>query len=259
MENPVGELLGSWDDRGSVDPNEEYVRDDFLVDDGEGEDEDSQEEGSGSESDNDNDDRGFDDDFQDEEVYDHHEVNTAGDMSGPSPLEEWPSRASADSSQTSELDSDDDTPLEKLSNKIRAKRVAGKRKAEVRLSPSPQSGHQCEGEGSDDELAAQPPRKRHKGARLTHDRPAQSDFHSGAEPVASTSHLDEQDSFYQLSDSESSQESAASSSTADDSQYESSQSNDEELSADDYIPPSVLGSYYRPCPRVISGSHQEMF
>lgn len=92
---------------------------------------------------------------------------------------------------------------------------------------------------------------------MTHDRPAQSDFHSGAEPVASTSHLDEQDSFYELSDSESSQESAASSSTADDS--ESSQSSDEDLSADDYIPPALLGSYYRPCPRVTSGSYQEIF
>lgn len=251
VENPTGELLGSWDDRGSVDPDDDYVRDDFLVDDGEGEDEDSQEEGSGSESDNNNDDHGFDDDFQDEEVYDHHEVNTAGDLNGSSPLVERPSRASADVSQTSQSDSDDDTPLDKLFNKRRAKRVSGKRKAEVGLSPSPQSSHQYEGNGSDDELAAQPPRKRHRGARLTHDRPAR------AEPVASTSHLDEQDSFHELSDSESSQESAASSSTADDS--ESSQSSDEELSADDYIPPSLLGSYYRPCPRVTSGSYQEFF
>jgi hypothetical protein len=164
VENPVGELLGSWDDRESVDSDDDYVPDDFLVDDGEGEDEDPQEEGSGSKSDNNNNDRGYDDDFQDEEVYDHHEVDTAGDLSGSSPLEERPSRASADDSQTSESDSDDDTPLDKLPNKIRAKRVAGKRKAEVRLSPSPQSGHQCEGEGSDDEVAAQPPRKRHKGA-----------------------------------------------------------------------------------------------
>lgn len=244
-----------------MEPGEEYVRDDFLVDDGEGEDEDEdpQEEGSGPELDNNNDDRGFDDDFQDEEVYDHHEVNTAGDLNGSSPLVERPSRASADVSQTSESDSDDDTPLDKLSNKIRAKRVFGKRKAEVGLSPSPQSGHQYKGEGSDDDIAAQPPRKRRKGADLVRDKPAQSDFHSGAEPVASTSHLDEQDSFYQLSDSESSQESAASSSTADDSQYESSQSNDEELSADDYIPPSLLGSYYRSCPRVITSSYQEIF
>lgn len=166
VENPVGELLGSWDDRGSVDPDDDYVRDDFLVDDGEreDEDEDSKEDSGGSELDNNNDDRGFDDDFQHEEVYDHHEVNTAGDLSGSSPLVERPSRASEDVSQASESDSDDDTSLDKLFNKRRAKRVSWKRKAEVGLSPSPQSGHQCEGEGSDDELAAQPPRKRHKGA-----------------------------------------------------------------------------------------------
>jgi hypothetical protein len=99
------------------------------------------------------------------------------------------------------------------------------------------------------------------GVGLVRDKPAQSENHSGAEPVASTSHLDEQDPLYQLSHSGSSQESAASSNTADESQIEceSSQSNDEESSADDYIPPSLLGSYYRSCPRVITGSYQEMF
>jgi hypothetical protein len=154
VQNPVGKLLGPWDDRGSVEPGDDYVRDDFLVDDGEGEDEDedSQEEGSGSESDDSNDDRGFDDDFQDEEVYDDSE---AGDLNGSGLQIGWPSRTSADASQTSESDSDDDTPLGELPNKIRAKRVSGKRKAGV--APSP-------GLGSDDDIATQPPRKRHKGA-----------------------------------------------------------------------------------------------
>lgn len=49
VQNPVGDLLGSWDDRVSVEPGDEYVRDGFVVDDGEGEDENSQEEGNGPE------------------------------------------------------------------------------------------------------------------------------------------------------------------------------------------------------------------
>ncbi|KAG1777709.1 hypothetical protein EV702DRAFT_1196920 [Suillus placidus] len=266
VQNPVGDLLGSWDDRGSVDPGDDYVRDGFVVDDGEGEDEDedSQEEGSGSESDNSDDDRGFDDDFQGEEVYDDSEVNTANDLDGSSPQTERPSRASVGVSEASESesdsDSDDDTPLDELPNKIRANRVFGKRKAEVVSSPSPQRSHQCEFQGSDDDIAAQPPRKRRKGPRLVRDRPAQNDFHSGAEPIASTSHLDEQESPHQLSHSGSSQESAASSSTADESQIEdeSSQSDNEELSDDGYdIPPSLLGSYYRSFPRVITGSYRQ--
>ncbi|KAG1890261.1 hypothetical protein F4604DRAFT_1914808 [Suillus subluteus] len=287
VQNPAGELLGPWDDRGSVEPGEDYMRDGFVVNDGEGEDEDedSQEEGRGSESDNNDDDPGFDDDFQGEEVYDDSEVNTAGDLDGPSPQTERPSRTCAGVSQASESgsdsDSDDDTPLDELPKKIRAKRASGKRKAEVVSSPSPKRSHRYEGEGSDDDIAAQPSRKRRKGAdysmnglrifssttmagaRLVHDRPAHNDFHSGAEPVASTSHLDEQESPYQLSHSGSSQESAASSSTADESQTEdeSSQIDNEELSDDGYDipPPSILGSYYRPFPRVITGSYyQEM-
>lgn len=264
MENPVGDLLGSWDDRGSVQPGDDYVRDGFVVNDGEGEDEDedSQEEAAGSESDNSNDDRGFDDDFQGEEVYDHSEVNAANDLDGSSPQTERPSCASVGVSQASESESesdsddDDDTPLDELPNKIRAKRVFGTRKAEVASSPSPKRSHQCECEGSDDDIAAQPPRKRRKGPRLVRDRPAQNDFHSDAEPISSASHLDEQESLHQLSHSGSSQESAASSSTAD----ESSQSDSEELSDDGYdIPPSLLGSYYRSFPRVITSSyHQEM-
>ncbi|KAG1870155.1 hypothetical protein DFJ58DRAFT_911141 [Suillus subalutaceus] len=185
-------------------------------------------------------------------------------------------------------------PLDELPKKIRAKRASGKRKAEVVSSPSPKRSHQYEGEGSDDDIAAQPSRKRRKGAdhsmsdlrifssatmagpRLVHDRPAHNDFHSGAEPVASTSHLDEQESPYQLSHpgssqespyqhshSGSSQKSAASSSLADESQTEDefSQIDTEELSDDGYDipPPSILGSYYRPFPRVITGSYyQEM-
>ncbi|KAG2129819.1 uncharacterized protein EDB93DRAFT_1181547 [Suillus bovinus] len=272
VENPVGELLGSWDDHGSVEPGDKYVRDDFVVDDSEGEDEgeDSQE-GSGSKSDNSSGDHGFDDDFQGEEVYNDSEVNTAGDIvdgSGP----ERPSLTSAGVSQASEpnSDSDDDTPLDELFNKIRAKRVSGKRKAEVVSSPSPQRSHQYEGEDSDDDIVAQPPRQRRKDAGLHiisakmagHDKPTQTDIHSGAEPVASTSHLDEQESPHQLSDSGSSQESAASSSTADELQTEdeSSQSDSEKLLNDGYItPPSLLGSYYRPLPRIINSSYyQEM-
>ncbi|KAG1788836.1 uncharacterized protein HD556DRAFT_1447488 [Suillus plorans] len=255
VENPVGELLGHWDDRGSVEPGDEYERDDFVVDDGEGEDEYSQED-SGSQSDDSNDDHGFDD-FQGEEIYDDSEVNTTGDPDGSSP--EQPSCASAAVSQASESDSDsdDDTPLDELPNKIRAKRVSGKKKAEVVSSPSPQRSHRCEGEGSNDDIAAQPPQKRRKGPRLVRDRPAWNEFDSVAEPVASTSHLDEQE----LSHSGSSQESAASSSTADESQVEdeSSPSDNEELS-DGYIPPpSLLGGYYRSLPRVISGfCHQKM-
>lgn len=264
VQNPVGELLGSWDDRGSVEPGEDYMRDGFVVNDGEREDEGSQEEGSGSESDNCDDD-GFDDCFQGEEVYDDFDVNTASDLDGSNPEIARPSRTCAGVSQASELkpdsDSDDDTPLDELPKKMRAKRVSGKRKAEVMSSPSPQRCHQCEGEGSDDDIAAQPSPKRRKGPRLVHDRPAQNDFHSGAEPVASTSHLDEQESPYQFSHSGSSQECAASSSTADESQTEdeSSQIDNEELSDDGYIPPSLLGSYYRSLPRVITSSYyQEM-
>ncbi|KAG1900642.1 uncharacterized protein F5891DRAFT_302267 [Suillus fuscotomentosus] len=263
VENPVGELLGHWDDHGSVEPGDEYERDDFVVDDGEGEDEDSQED-SGSQSDDSNDDHGFDD-FQGEEIYDDSEVNTTGDPDGSSP--EQPSCASAAVSQASESesdsDSDDNTPLDELPHKIRAKRVSGKKKAEVVSSPS------------NDDIAAQPPQKRRKGTdhfmscscmitsvtmaglRLVRDRPARNEFNSVAEPVASMSHLDEQE----LSHSGSFQESAASSSTADESQVEdeSSQSDNKELS-DDYIPPpSLLGGYYRSLPRVIPGFyHQKM-
>lgn len=275
VENPVGELLGRWDDRGSVEPGDEYERDDFVVDDDEGEDEYSQED-SGFQSDDSNDDHGFDD-FQGEEMYDDSEVNTTGDPDGSSP--EQPSCASAAVSQASESesepDSDDDTPLDELPHKIRAKRVSGKKKAEVVSSPNPQRSHRCEGEGSNDDIVAQPPQKRRKGTdhfmscscmissatmagpRLVRDRPARNEFDSVAEPVASTSHLDEQE----LSHSGSSQESAASSSTADESQVEdeSSQSDNKGLS-DDYIPPpSLLGGYYRSHPRVIPGFyHQKM-
>ncbi|KAG2111242.1 uncharacterized protein F5147DRAFT_686882 [Suillus discolor] len=251
VENPVGELLGHWDDRGSVEPGDEYVRDGFVVDDGEGEDEDSQEYG-GSQSDDSNDDYGFDDDFQGEEMYDDSEVNTTGDPDGSSP--EQPSCASAAVSQVSESESDsnsdDDTPLDELPNKIRATRVSGKRRARVVSSPSPRRSHLSEGKGSNDDIAAQPSPKRRKGPRLVHDRPARNEFNSVAE-----SHLDEQE----LSHSGSSQESAAGSSIVDESQVEdeSSQINNEELS-DGYIPPpSVLGGYYRPFPRVITGFHHQ--
>ncbi|KAG1869858.1 hypothetical protein C8R48DRAFT_771237 [Suillus tomentosus] len=259
VENPVGELLGHRDDRGSVEPDDEYERDDFVVDDGEGEDEDSQED-SGSQSDDSNDDHGFDD-FQGEEMYDDSEVNTTGDPDGSSP--EQPSCASAAVSQASEsesesdLDDDTPTPLDELPNKTRAKRVSGKKKAEVVSSPNPQRSHRCEGEGSNDDIAAQPPQKRRKGPRLVRDRPARNEFTSVAEPVASASHLDEQE----LSHSGSSQESAASPSTADESKVEDefSQSDNKELS-DDYIPPpSLLGGRYRTLPRVIPGFyHQKM-
>ncbi|KAG2362297.1 hypothetical protein BDR07DRAFT_1460974 [Suillus spraguei] len=231
VQNPVGELLGPWVDRGSVEPSDEYVRDGFVVDDGEGEDEDFQEEGNGSESDSGNGDRGFNDDFQGEDVYDDSEVDTA-DLDG---------------SSESDSDSDDDTPLDELFTKINARCVAGKRKAEVVSSPSLKRSHQCEGENSDDDAVAQPPRSR-KGPRLGHDRPA-----NNAEPVASTSHLDKQTC------SGSFQESTASSSPADESQIEdeSSQIDGEERSDDGS--PSVLGSYYRPFPRVITGTYyQEM-
>ncbi|KAG1816082.1 uncharacterized protein BJ212DRAFT_1299916 [Suillus subaureus] len=217
VQNPAGELLGSWDDRGSVEPGGSYMRDGFVVNDGEGEDEyeDSQEEGSGSESDNSNDDCGFDDDFQGEEVYDDSEVNTADNLDGSSPQIERSSRTCVGVSQTSDSDSDsdDDTFLDELPKKIRAKRVSGKRKAEPSRKRRKCADHSmsCLRIFSSAMMT---------GPRLVHDRPTQNDFHSGAEPVASTSHLDEQESPYQLSRSESSQESSASSSTANGSQIE---------------------------------------
>jgi hypothetical protein len=214
-------------------------------------------------------------------LYDS-EVIIAGDIDGSNSQTERPSRTSAGVSQPSESESDsdidDDTPLDEIFKKIRVKRVSGKRKAEVVSSPSPQRSHQCEGKASDDDIAAQLPRKRRKGddnfrsdsrifssatmagPRSVRDSPAQNDFHSGTEPVASTSHLDEQESSCQLSHSSSSQDSTASSGTADEPQIEDefSGSDDEELLDDTYIPPSpVLGSYYRSFPRVITGSYRQ--
>ncbi|KAG1766982.1 hypothetical protein EDD22DRAFT_1008937 [Suillus occidentalis] len=251
VKNPVGELLGSWDDRGSVSSDDDYVRDDFLVDDGEGEDEDedSQEESSGSESDNNNDDRGFDDDFQHEEVYEHHEVNTAGDLNVSSPPVERPSRASADVSQTSESDSDDDTPLEKLCNKLRAKRVSGKERQRSGSHPAPKLAINVRARAVMMNSLLSPRENVTKVLIILWA------VHAFAQvPTMSPS---PQLLILMNKILSRPKNPAASSSTADDS--ESSQSSDEELSADDYIPPSLLGSYYRPCPRVTSGSYQEIF
>lgn len=170
VQNPVGEPLGPWVDRGSVEPSDEYMRDGFVVDDGEGKDEDFEED-SGSESNSSNGDRGFNDDFQGEDLYDDSEVDIA-DLDGSSESE-------------SGSDSDDDTPLDELFTRIQARRVAGKRKVEVVSPPSPKRSHQCEGEDSDDDIVAQPPRKRCKG--VDHFMSGLRIFSSAivAEPVAS--------------------------------------------------------------------------
>ncbi|KAG1752960.1 hypothetical protein EDB19DRAFT_977257 [Suillus lakei] len=155
VQNPVGELVDERDDvRVSVGPDDKYEMDDFVVPD--------DEEGCRKEISQE----------EDEEVHDGGSDAHGGvDVSGSQTERLSPSRASADDFQTleSELDSDSgdyesDTPLGQLHVKKMAKRRAGKRKAEDVSSSCPQRTHQSTGESSDNDIAAQLPRKRLKGA-----------------------------------------------------------------------------------------------
>ncbi|KAG2150360.1 hypothetical protein DEU56DRAFT_922536 [Suillus clintonianus] len=150
VQNPVGELVDQRDDvRGSAGPDDKYELDDFVVPD-------DDDEGASD----------FESDYGADPTSDDNDDDLQGSGSHTERL--LPSRSSTDDSQTleseSKSDSDNDTPLGQLRDKIMAKRVAGKRKAEVISSPSPQREQQSSGEGSDDDIVTQPPRKRLKGA-----------------------------------------------------------------------------------------------
>ncbi|KAG1775525.1 hypothetical protein EV702DRAFT_1117162 [Suillus placidus] len=215
VENPTGQRLGKWDDgRGSVEPEDDYERDDFVVDDDDDEKEIYQETGSDFRLDNTND-LAVDDDSDDEEDHANSEStensNTDGSVAQAEGLS--PSHASADISQTSGSDSDDDLPLDELRNKTVIKHLS-----DGKVTSSNNRRRICHSSsGEETDTADQPPPKRlrrrseHEGLYLVH-RSSSTDSHSDAESAA----LDEPETphRYQLSQSLSalslSQESAGS-------------------------------------------------
>ncbi|OJA21643.1 hypothetical protein AZE42_07900 [Rhizopogon vesiculosus] len=237
VQNPTGQLLGRWDDgRGSVEPDDDYERDGFIVDDDE--EETYNEEGSDFESGDSTDDPTVGDDEQDKEERGHSEsspslrsdLSEAGgdtDELAPQGKRPSPSRASASASQSSEPgsnsdDDDDNMPLDKLQEKTAAKRLSKQSKAEVMSSNNRRRSHQSLSDDSD--TTAQPTLKRlkrrsetPKGRRLS----AKTDSHSDAESHDAPSYPDEPEPplHDQLSQSvrclSLSQESATSSSDAD--------------------------------------------
>ncbi|KAG1748453.1 uncharacterized protein EDB91DRAFT_1114074 [Suillus paluster] len=153
VENPTGELLGKWnDDRGSAEPDDDYERDSFVVDDDDNGEEIYQEEGSNFESGNNTDDPavGDDSDGQDKEDYTNSESTTNSDADGSVVQTERlsPSRASASASRSGS-DSEDDIPLNELHNKIRVKHLSNKGKAKVVSSNNRRRSHWSSGEESD--------------------------------------------------------------------------------------------------------------
>jgi len=149
VQNPTGELLGQEDDgRGSVEPDDDYQRDGFIVDDDDYEQ--SQDESSGLE--NRADASSLDDDLRDKE-----EGSGAAEQSVSQTDRTSLSRASAGFYQNSEScsDPDNDTPL----NELREKTTNPKQsKAEV-MSPS-KHRRSCRSLNEDSDTTAQPVRKR---------------------------------------------------------------------------------------------------
>ncbi|KAG1722339.1 hypothetical protein EDD22DRAFT_962263 [Suillus occidentalis] len=183
VENPAGQLLGRWDDsRGSVEPDDDYERDGFVVDDDE---EIYYEDGSDFEPTDDTDDPAVDDDsdgHEEEDADSESTENSDADQSVAQAEGSSPSRASATISQTSDPDLDDDIPLEELRNKTKKKRLS---EGKVTSSNSRQRiYHSSSGEETD--TADQRPLKRLRRRRSEHEvqRSAQTDSHSDLEPAA---------------------------------------------------------------------------
>ncbi|KAG2337709.1 hypothetical protein BDR05DRAFT_1046447 [Suillus weaverae] len=201
VENPTGQLLGKWDDgRGSVEPDDDYERDDFVVDDDDDEKEIYQEIGSDFQLNNTNE-LAVDDDSDDED-HANSESTENSDTDRPAAQAEGlsPSHASADISQTSGFDSDDDIPLDELRKKTVIKHLS-----DGKVTSSNNRRRICQSSsGEETDTADQPPPKRlrrkseHEGAdSLSESSPT--DSHSDAESAA----LDETETphRYQLSQS----------------------------------------------------------
>ncbi|KAG2142193.1 hypothetical protein BD769DRAFT_1426130 [Suillus cothurnatus] len=160
VENPTGELLGKWDDgRGSVEPDEEYERDGFVVDD----EETYEEDGSDFEPADSTNDSTVDDDSDghDEEEHAISESTENSDTDGPITQVEGlsPSHARVNNSQTSGRDSDEDIPLDELRKKTIIRRLSEGRKTKVTsLNDRRRSYHSSSGDETD--TTDQPPQKR---------------------------------------------------------------------------------------------------
>lgn len=118
VENPAGQLLGRWDDgRGSVEPDDDYDRDGFVVDDG-----------SDFELADDTDDPAVDDDSDGREEEEDADSESAENSDADRPVAQAeglsPSCANTNISQTSGSGSDDDIRLDKLRNKTTKKRLS---------------------------------------------------------------------------------------------------------------------------------------
>ena len=151
MQNPTGELLGQEDDgRGSVEQDDDYQRDGFIVDDDDYEQ--SQDESSGLESDDRADASSLDDDLRDKE-----EGSGAAEQSVSQTDRTSLSRASAGFSQNSEScsDPDNDTPL----NELREKTTDPKQSEAEVMSPS-KHRRSRRSLNEDSDTTAQPVRKR---------------------------------------------------------------------------------------------------
>lgn len=167
MENPAGQLLGKWDNgRGSVEPDDDYERDGFVVDD---EQEVYFEDGSDFEPADDTGDPAVDDDsdgHEEEEDADSESAeNSDADRSVAQAEGLSPSCASANISQTSGPDLDDDIPLNELRNKTTKKRLS---EGKTTSSNSRQRiYHPSSGEETD--TADQRPLKRLRRRRSEHE------------------------------------------------------------------------------------------
>jgi hypothetical protein len=182
VENPTGELLGKRDDgRGSVEPDEDYERDGFVVDD----EETYEEDGSDFEPADSTNDSTVDDDSDghDEEEHAISESTENSDTDGPIAQAEGlsPSHVRVNNSQTSGRDSDDDIPLDELRKKTIIRRLSEGRKTKVTsLNDRRRSYHSSSGDETD--TTDQPPQKRSR-RRSEHEvhKSVQTDSHFDAE------------------------------------------------------------------------------
>ncbi|KAG2038450.1 hypothetical protein BDR03DRAFT_306401 [Suillus americanus] len=192
VENPTGQLLGKLDDgRGSVEPDDDYERDGFVVDDDE---KIFQEDSSDFAPVNNTNDPAVDTDSGGHDKEEHANCEpTDNSDADRSVAQAEGSHASANISQTSGSDPDDDIPLDELRNKTVIKRLSDGGKTKVTCSNNRRRiCHSSSGEET--ETADQPPLKRlrrrseHEGPHLVHTS-AKTDSHSDVdEPEASHHH-----------------------------------------------------------------------
>ncbi|KAG1823735.1 uncharacterized protein BJ212DRAFT_1574335 [Suillus subaureus] len=186
VENPTGQLLGKQNDgRGSVEPDDDYERDVFVVDDDETI---YQENGSDFEPANNTNDPVVDDDSDGHDDAEHADSESTenGDADRSVVQAEGlpPSHASANISQTSGPDPDDDIPLDELHNKTIIKRLFDGRKTKVTSSNNRRrTYHSSSGEETDTAEQPPPKRLRRRSEPEVHG-PAQPDSHSDVESAA---------------------------------------------------------------------------